>query len=331
MSDSDREEGIVKVAMIGSGSIAPQYMKAIEYGKRNGLFNIETVAAVNRTAEGNRRSLDMGIPHVYLDVGEMIEREKPDAIFCLVNAPNLYSVAVQLIPYGIPILLEKPPGLRSEQTRHLAQLAEEHRTNVMVALNRRFYDVVKQAKRIIEQSGGLLGMRMDGFERFHWMKENGFSPSVLEGLLYTNTVHCIDLIRHYAGNIVSTTSFRNLHSEQPHSHRFAALLTSDRNVPITFQAYWHAVGNWCYELYVPDGKIRFANLETAMWERRGVEPVALQPSAIDLEAKPGFVEQLSYFVNVADSDRFYRGEMSLFDAVGTMELIERIDGSRVME
>lgn len=317
---------MIRIAFVGCGAIAPEYLKAVRYGSAEGLFKASVISVANRTVAGNERGAQLGIPSTYLDIDTMIQAEKPDAIFCMVGAPQIYSVALQLIPYGIPILLEKPPGLTAAQTRELSALSIRYRTNVMVALNRRFYSIVEQAGEIIKQAGGLLGMRMDGFERYRQYKELGFNNEKLESLLYTNTIHCIDLIRHYAGQIQSVQSFVNDKQESDFKHRYAAMMTSSRNVPITFQSYWNSYGNWRYELYIPDGKICFTNLETAIWERYGLEPVELVPAQEDQQAKPGFVRQIAYFINhLVNDTNYYEGTLSLEDAIGTMELIEKID------
>jgi predicted dehydrogenase len=258
----------------------------------------------------------------------MIEKEKPDAIICSVSTTETMNLMKRLIPFRIPILVEKPPGLSVRDTEQLAELAKVFRTSIMVAFNRRFYSVVEQAKHQIAESGGLLGMRVDGFERYRLLRETGYPPESLERLLTTNTIHCIDLIRYYAGDILDINVFNNNLNEEPFNHRYAAMIETRSHIPVTFQAYWHSLGNWSYELYVPNGKISFNNLEEGV-VRRGNEGIqALKPLQEDVEAKPGFVRMLQYFSECVIGDSaMYEGRNSIFDAVSTMDLVDRISRS----
>ena len=44
----------------------------------------------------------------------------------LVSANQIYDVTLALIPEGIPLFIEKPPGLYPEQTKTLMELADKH-------------------------------------------------------------------------------------------------------------------------------------------------------------------------------------------------------------
>ncbi|REE84499.1 putative dehydrogenase [Paenibacillus taihuensis] len=320
---------MMKIAIIGTGGIASAYMQALRWGNANCRFKLQPMAAVNRSEQGNARAVALGIDNVYLDIDVMIEKEQPDGLICSVGATEIVDVMKKLIPYGIPILVEKPPGLNIGETEQLLAMAQSYRTSVMVGFNRRFYSVVEQAKQQIDVSGGLLGMRLDGFERYRMLKEQGYTAEALERLLTTNSIHCIDLIRFYAGDILDVHAFENQFSKEPFNHRYAAMIRTQSNVAVTFQAFWHALGNWSYELYIPDGRISFSNLEKGVYSTRSTQVVELTPQQEDIEAKPGFVRMLEYFANhVVRLKTSYNGKHSLLDAVETMDLIRRLSFSK---
>ncbi|MBH0328299.1 hypothetical protein ABH14_00540 [Brevibacillus brevis] len=319
---------MISLGIIGTGSIAPHYIQAIHWLNQHRETEIKVVAAVNRTEASNERARNvLGIPKTYTSIHDMISAEKLDGIIVAVPFPSIYEVTMNLIPTRIPLLIEKPPGLTMEQTRQLSQLARMHQASVMVGFNRRFYSVVDQAKRLIEESGGLLGMRMDVFERYRLLRENGYPSEKLEKLFTANSIHCIDLIRYYCGELDAIHAFSNQSSEEPFNHRYAALIVAKRNIPITFQAYWHSMGNWNYELYLRDGKIQFTNMEEALVSFRNKEPYRLTPNQADRDTKPGFAEQMMHFLNqviLFSGNAGYEGEMSIHDAVNTMALVESL-------
>lgn len=316
----------IKIGVVGTGLIFGYYSESVKWINENTAVKIKFVAAVNRSEEGNARASSHGIPNTYTNIQQMMENEVLDAVLVLVPPRDMHQVTISLIPYGLPVLIEKPPGISIEEAKSISSDSLRYRTSVMVAFNRRFYSLVKQADHIIQSSGGLLGMRMDGFERYRIYRENGMDNSKLDHLMAYNTVHCIDLIRHYAGNAVQIYAFNNSGTEEPNNHRYTAMIVTDRNIPVTFQSYWHALGNWNYELYIPDGKITFANLEEAYFYKRNGDVQQLVSDRHDVEAKAGFVEQLLFFINTIKHKTYLEGTMSIHDAVKTMELVKAIEG-----
>lgn len=315
----------IKLGVVGTGLIFDQYVNAAKWMNENAGAKITFVAAVNRTQAGNERAAGYGIERTYNQIEAMMESERLDGVLVLVPPAEMCRVALALMPFGVPMMIEKPPGISVKEAEAIAAQSRIYQTSVMVAFNRRFYSVVEQAKNIIQFSGPLLGMRMDGFERFRAYRESGMDQSKLDHLLTYNTIHCIDLIRQYAGNIEQVHAFRNTGVAEPSNHRYSALIVSERNIPVTFQSYWHAFGNWNYELYVPDGKISFVNLEEAYYHRRTGETVRLVPARHDVEAKAGFVDQFNYFFAIIEGKAYYEGEMSIHDAIRTMELVNEIE------
>ncbi|CAH1192853.1 Inositol 2-dehydrogenase/D-chiro-inositol 3-dehydrogenase [Paenibacillus plantiphilus] len=314
----------IRLAVVGTGLIFQQYNQAINWLNRNGSMSIEMVAAVNRTEESNIKARNQyGISRTYTSVAEMMQQETVDGVLLLVPPHHICELSLSLLHYRVPLLIEKPPGICSDEARLIARYSEQFNTPVMVGFNRRFYSIVKKAKSIIDQMGGLLGMRMDAFERYRIYRENNMDASKLESLFSTNTIHCIDLIRFYTGDIAHINSFNNNLMAEPSNHRYASLIVSKSNIPVTFQAYWHAMGNWNYELYIPDGKIHFTNLEQAYFHSRGAEPVEILPDRCDLEAKAGFASQLEYFIAVIRQEKSV-DKMSIHDAIHTFELVEQL-------
>ncbi|EJL30563.1 Gfo/Idh/MocA family protein [Brevibacillus sp. BC25] len=322
---------MISLGIVGTGTIAPFYISAINWLNKNNDSNIRVSAAVNRTRESNERAKhELKIPRTYSTIVDMLENEKLDGVIIAVPASQIYDVTSALIPYQVPLLIEKPPGLTAQQTKSLEVLSKQHGTSIMVGFNRRFYSVVNQAKNVIEEAGGLLGMRMDVFERYRSLRENNYPPEKLEMLFTGNSIHCIDLIRYYCGDPKRVNAFHNSQDVEPFNHRYAALIVSESNIPVTFQAYWHALGNWNYELYIPDGKIQFTNLEEAHVFLRNKEPYRLLPEVADVNAKPGFANQILYFIrNVVTHSKgaVYEGSMSIQDAARTMQLVESLSPS----
>ena len=93
-----------KLVIIGYGKIGKAHKNVF-----NNL-GAKIVASCNRSEAGNAKASEDGIKNTYTSYHKMIELEKPDGIICSTSIFNNYAVAKEVIPYGIPILLEKPPG-----------------------------------------------------------------------------------------------------------------------------------------------------------------------------------------------------------------------------
>jgi predicted dehydrogenase len=147
------------------------------------------------------------IDHVYETADLLLDGCSPDGIMVLVSANQIYNVAINLLPTGIPLFLEKPPGLVPEQTKSLADLADKYRTKNMVGFNRRYYSIFHKGLEIINQNGGLLGLAVEGHERFWKISGTDMSKEIHQNWIYGNSTHTLDLLRFFGGEIIDIYPF----------------------------------------------------------------------------------------------------------------------------
>ena len=124
-----------RIVIVGYGKIARLHRHALE------SVGFKVVASCNRTLKSNQMSLKDNIPVVYNDYHKMISQEKPDAILISVSSDFIFKVAKDIIPYSIPILLEKPSGNSVSEHKKLIQLTKKYKTKLMLGLNRRHYSI----------------------------------------------------------------------------------------------------------------------------------------------------------------------------------------------
>lgn len=102
----------------------------------------ESRAAAYRTQFGYKRQ--------YRDAQEMIAAEHPDAI-CLVLPTQLMADAAEpLLARGMPLLMEKPPGLNRAELDRLVAAAARGKGLHLVAFNRRFMPAVARTRALLE-------------------------------------------------------------------------------------------------------------------------------------------------------------------------------------
>jgi predicted dehydrogenase len=88
-------------------------------------------------ARAQQFSRDFGYAHVYNDFLRMVSEQKPDLIYCMVQPTATARVLEKLLPLGIPIFTEKPPGVTVAEAERLSELAEQYKVVNYVAFNRR--------------------------------------------------------------------------------------------------------------------------------------------------------------------------------------------------
>lgn len=188
----------MRVAVIGAGNIAEKHLEVLQ-----SFADVEMVAISSRGHPRIDALADrFNIREKFNDYHKMLDTVSADAVFVLVSAMQIVPVAAECLKRGIPTLLEKPPGLSAKETAGLAQIARETNCLNIVALNRRFYSVMQRAREEILGVGPLVSVLVEGPERLGEVKAVGIHPpEIIAGLLFANSIHCIDLLRYFGGDV----------------------------------------------------------------------------------------------------------------------------------
>jgi predicted dehydrogenase len=115
----------------------------------SGALDLAAICDLDREKAGEfaRR---FGFRRIYASIEEMLAEEQLDALFAITPLPLTESIAAGLLPHGIPLLIEKPPGTSAAATARLLTLARQHGTRHMVSFNRRFNPAILAARRWID-------------------------------------------------------------------------------------------------------------------------------------------------------------------------------------
>ena len=141
----------MKICVIGCGNMAMStHLPAmVEYKNRVGGIEIIGCADLNHE---NAVKLKNGfsIGSCYGDYEKMLDELKPDAVVNLTNVAAIADVSENVLDMGYPVLMEKPPGEAAADTLRIAAASERSGKMSMVAFNRRYMPVMREAKRRIE-------------------------------------------------------------------------------------------------------------------------------------------------------------------------------------
>ena len=312
-----------KIGIIGAGSIVRKHLDVI-----SGIKWIEAVGITSRTREkAEHVAQEYGIPVCSDDVESLIKQARPDALMVLVSVEQIYQVVSNIIPYGLPLFLEKPPGISPDETKTLVKLAQEHSVHTMVGFNRRYYSVFRKGRDIILDNGPLLGVSVEGHERF-WKIKDRLSDTKRSKWLYANSTHTIDLLRFFGGELSNVHAVAHSYIEK-NFDQFAAVMEFESGALGNYMAHWYSPGGWGVRLFGEGVTVEFEPLEQGVWINTDFNKHEIVPDDADLNYKPGFYRQMEAFGEMVRSGTLNWPGQDLEEAYNTMCLAEKISCSEL--
>jgi len=289
---------MIRLVLVGYGRIAPKHLEAFR------AHGCEFTAVCNRTEAGRQRAQQAGqIPRAYASIPEMLERERPDGVICCVSFDQVYHAAQQILPFGIPTLLEKPPGTSLAEFDHLHRLAHQHSTQVMVGFNRRYYSVLQNALADAGGHSALTAVFVEWSEDPQYLlTSRGFLPDQVSRWIFANSLHGLDLLTYLAGEIPQPELLTVNHGE-PFRWLMSVQGLSRQRILGTFQSTWDSPGPWRLTFCTAGRRYTFAPLESCEVRETGTRDIRqIEPADYDRQYKPGFYSQAKEFL------RLVRGE-----------------------
>jgi len=306
----------LKLAIVGAGYIAREHLKSI-----NKLSGLSPELIYSRTFNKSQKLADeFGIPTIAKSYEEFILNLKGiDGILILVSPEKMFEVTDLLIPYQIPLFIEKPPALSYEEILQLNTKASVNKTLNMVGFNRRFYSIYHKGIKKIRDHGRLLGLSIEGHERF-WKLGDSFTKNTKDSWLYANSSHTIDLIDFFGGELDELKVFSSS-LNQTHGDQFVASMRFKSGTLGTYTSHWYSPGGWSVTLYGEEITVIFKPLEKGVWIDRDFKEHEIKPSKSDLLLKEGFYEQMKSFRNLINTKNVEWPAVSLEGSLRTVNSI----------
>jgi predicted dehydrogenase len=97
-------------------------------------------------------SREFGFMKSYTDFEKMLDEERPDAVSIVTPVEATFGVASKVMKLGYPVILEKPPGINSQEARELLAISRQYNIPNRVAFNRRFMPLVRKLKQLMYEN-----------------------------------------------------------------------------------------------------------------------------------------------------------------------------------
>lgn len=180
---------MIKIAVIGTGGIAQKaYFPLLAV-----MPDVGVIAVHSRTKANAEQAASLwNIPFATDDLSEIIAA-KPDAALVVSSTESHFGICKKLLENNIDIYCEKPLADTSKESHLLGKIAEENGRILAVGFNRRYALLYQQAKEI-------LGGRPINLAVIKKHRIQASNPSLFEQYL-DDTIHQIDLMRYYCGDV----------------------------------------------------------------------------------------------------------------------------------
>lgn len=199
----------IRIGFIGAGGWGQdKHLPAIRYVQEHysDRFDIRIAALCERDPEiASRVSREYGIRTVYSDVESFSMDETLGCYVVIIHPRGLKPVLKTLVRRLVPIFTEKPPGFSADEAEALAGLIDV--PNV-VAFNRRYFPIVEQFRRLLNELDGIYYVDCSFYrsERYDSkLFREGMDPGASPFVLGTG-LHAINLLEYLFGEIGSCRS-----------------------------------------------------------------------------------------------------------------------------
>ncbi|MCS7158644.1 MAG: Gfo/Idh/MocA family oxidoreductase [Blastocatellia bacterium] len=250
--------------------------------------------------------------------------ERVEAV--VIATPNTQHVEATLraLEAERHVFCEKPLATSVEDAHRVLEASRRSRSVVQVGHNRRFAPVYRAVRRLLEEEGfrpHAVHAKMNRGELLvpPWVGD----PSVTGGFLYETTIHMLDLLRWWFGEVASVA----VHASQ---HEYSEL--EDFSILLRFQSGVHATltssadASWHFpfervEIFGAHATIETQELERLIYTPSArASPIRQEFTDLEEEWRWGYVQEDTAFV-----DAIVRGQPAAVTALDGYRAVQLVD------
>ena len=312
-----------RVAIIGAGGRA----LGAHYPSLHDLPSAQMVAVADLDeVRLNAAAARFGIKGRYTDYKQMIEREKPDAVYAIMPPHHLHDIAATVIEMGCNLFIEKPPGVTSEQVRQLGVLARRHKVLTGVTFQRRFAPVIRRGKKLCEKRGPVHTAHSVFYK--NWVDGQPYYRGAMD-MLTCDGIHAVDTLRYLCGGEVESVASDSRRLDGEHWNIHLALVKfSSGATGVLLNNFMAGARAFAVEIHSPgisvlanpeEGGVVLADNKREPTEH--LDPFELSKSKEDHRAF-GAYDANAHFIDCVLKGK--QSETNFEDALKTMDLVDAI-------
>jgi predicted dehydrogenase len=319
----------MSIWLIGTGPMAVDYAKVLQaLGKEFITIGRSAErAAVFETATG-AKAISGGLEKFLANKPPI-----PDFVVNSTGIDKLSETTMALLDFGCGnILVEKPAVGYPSEIYAQAELATKKKARVLLAYNRRFYQSVVAAQKIITEDGGV---RSFNFEFTEWSHQIANlvptkTQAELQNWFLGNSTHVIDLAFFLGGDPAEISTYvtgKGRIDWHKNSAVFAGAGRTHSDALFSYQANWCAPGRFSVEILTDKRRLIFRPLEKLQVQLLGSVQINMAEGInyeLDEKFKPGLYLQTQAFLEGNDfsfcSLEHQKNRMQTFCQIGGYSL-----------
>ena len=280
-----------KALIVGPGSMGKEYYRCL---KEIGL----EVHVIGRSKKSFTKFNNIKNIFKYTSFKDFTNSENSkdfDIAIVSVSVEALYENTMSLLETGIKkILIEKPGSLSFEQLQDISCIAKRNDVKIFIAYNRRYYQSIQQAIKIIEDDGGALSCHFDFTEWESSILDSGINKDVIGRWFFANSTHVLDTVFFIIGKPIEIQFFgeKKLKWHDGNSIYVGSGI-SNKGTPFSFHSNWNSPGRWNIEIMTSNHKIILCPTEDLkLMKKNSVNIEEFKRDKIDEDFKPGLLNQV---------------------------------------
>ena len=312
----------VRVGLIGAGGMA----NAFHYPSLAEMNDVEMVALCDLNEEKLAATAEkFGIPQTYTDYRKMLDAEEVDAVYVLMPPHQLFDLAIEVMDRKKHIFIEKPPAVTTDQTRQMANAADDAGVLSMVAFNRRYMPIMLKAKAMVEEHGPVIQCVSTFYKDYRG------NPPYYRGaidILHCDAIHSVDALRFMGGEPEDVAGDVQARAGARYDNMFNALIRFESDAVGVLLTNWNVGGRvHTFEMHA-EGISAYVNPDdkALIFENGAAEPkvITTQEASGSDEARAylGFAAENRHFIDCVKAGVQTRTDFR--DAEKTMELADWI-------
>jgi virulence factor len=314
----------ISVAFIGAGSLSTTF----HYPSVRDMPGVRMAAVCDLIPEkAEKNAATFGIPGVYTDYREMLDKETIDALYIVMPPQDSFELLFDCLNRGLNTFSEKPPTVTTFQAKTLAAIAEENGCITQIGFQRKHIPLVKKLHDMVTARGP-----MDQFFS-EFVKPTPQGKTYYNGrvdVLTCDAIHMVDTAVWMGGGTVPQVASSVRQSFTDQNVKYNALMTFDSGTSGFFSANWNSGrrhlaiamhGQNCCALIDPEDQGVYYDPE----HPQGITVTAAEAAGSQAPHRTlGFYDEGLEFIEAVRAADPAMTQSSFQQSVVTMETVDRI-------
>ena len=172
------------------------------------------------------------IPKYGANYKELLETDRPDAVFVLVQPDQAFRIVYDCMMAGCHVFMEKPMGITSYQADTIARISKEKNIQCQIGFNRRFIPLIRTVVEKMKKLG-----KINQIDGFFFKNSSADFYDGCSSAFTCDVIHTVDVVRYIADSeATAAVQFAGRYGDSPVDNAWNALISFENGITATVRA-----------------------------------------------------------------------------------------------